>query len=70
MILYNYIRRRSNDDVAFIKFNHNFNFIFDNFNFIFDDILLDIVTCSRSHENYNSCRMYFVCDEIVNNLMK
>ena len=37
MTLYNYIRRKSRDDVAFIKFDHNLNFIPDN-------ILFDIVT--------------------------
>jgi hypothetical protein len=43
MTLYNYIRRRSHDDVTFAEFDRNPNFISD-------DILLDVVTRSRSHE--------------------
>jgi hypothetical protein len=43
MALYNYIRRRSHDDVIFAEFDRNPNFISD-------DILPDVVTRSRSHE--------------------
>jgi hypothetical protein len=43
------------DDVAFAKFDRNFNFIPD-------DILPDVVARSGSHENYISCRMDFVCN--------
>ena len=55
MALHNYIRRRSHDDVAFAKFDCNFNFIPD-------DILPDVVARSGSHKNYISCRMDFVCN--------
>jgi hypothetical protein len=63
MTLYNYIRRRSYDDVAFTKFDQNLKFIPD-------DILLNIVTCLGSHRNYSSCRMDFIHDGITNSLMK
>ena len=46
MALYNYIRKRSYDDVAFAEFNRSFNFVPN-------DILPDIVTCSKSHKNYS-----------------
>jgi len=39
MILHNYIRRRSHDDVAFAEFDRNPNFVPD-------DILLDVVARS------------------------
>jgi thymidylate synthase len=42
MTLYNYIRRRSQDDVAFVKFNRNPNFVPD-------DFLLNVVASSKSH---------------------
>ena len=63
MALHNYIRRISQDDVAFVEFDRNSNFIFD-------DILLDVVARSRSHENYSPCRMDFVRDEITDSLME
>ena len=63
MTLHNYIRRRSHNNVAFVEFDRNSNFIFD-------DILLDVVARSGSHENYSPCRMDFVRDEIVDSLME
>ena len=57
------IRRRSLDDVAFAEFNRNPNFISD-------DILPDVVARLRNQENYSSCRMDFIRDEIVDSLMK
>jgi len=42
MTLYNYIRRRSQDDVAFVKFDRNPNFVPD-------DFLLNVVARSKSH---------------------
>ena len=55
MSLYNYIRRRSYDNVAFIEFDHNSNFVPD-------DILLDVIVRSRNHENCSPCRIDFVRD--------
>jgi hypothetical protein len=63
MALHNYIKRRSHDDVAFVEFDRNPNFIPE-------DILLDIVARSGSHENYSYCRMDFLRDGIANNLME
>jgi hypothetical protein len=63
MTLHNYIRRRSIDDVAFVEFDRNPNFIPD-------DILPDIVARSRSHENCSPCQMDFVRDEIADSFMK
>jgi hypothetical protein len=58
MILHNYIRRRSYDDVIFAEFDLNFNFNPD-------DILPDVVACSESHENCSPCWMKFIYDEIT-----
>jgi len=63
MTLHNYIRRRSHDDVAFVEFDRNFNFVPD-------DILPDIIARSISHVNCSPCRMNFVRDGIANNLME
>jgi hypothetical protein len=63
MTLHNYIRRRSHDDVAFVKFNRNLNFVSD-------DILLDVVARSGSYGNCSSCQMDFVRDGITNSLME
>jgi hypothetical protein len=60
---YNYIRKRSHDDVAFAEFDRSPNFVPD-------DILPDVVSRLGSHENYNPCRMDFVRDEITNSLME
>ena len=51
------------DDVAFVKFNRNFNFVNN-------DILPDIVAYLENHENYNPYRMNFICNEIIDNLME
>jgi len=45
MTLHNYIRRRFHNDVTFVEFDRNPNFIPD-------DILHDIVVRSESHEKY------------------
>ena len=55
MTLYNYIRRRSYDDVTFTEFDRNSNFISD-------DVLPTIVACSRSHENCSFYLMNFIRD--------
>jgi hypothetical protein len=39
MALHNYIRKRSHDDVAFVKFNRNSNFVSN-------DILPDVIAYS------------------------
>jgi hypothetical protein len=62
MALYNYIRRRSHDDIIFVKFDRNPNFIPD-------DILPDVVARSGSHNNCSLYRMNFICDGITDNLM-
>jgi len=46
MTLRIFIRIRFHDDVAFVKFDRNPNFIFD-------DILPDIIACSGSHEKHS-----------------
>ena len=63
MAIYNYIRSRSHDDIKFVEFDCNPNFVPN-------DILLDVVARSRSHENCSPCRMYFICDGIADNLME
>ena len=61
--MFNYIGRRSHDDVAFIKFDCSPNFIPD-------DILPDVVAHSESHGNCSPCQMIFVRDRIADSLMK
>ena len=51
------------DDVAFIKFNHNFNFVSD-------DILPNFVAHSKNHENCSNYRMNFINNEIIHKLME
>jgi len=51
------------DDVAFVEFDRNSNFVPDY-------ILPDVVACLKNQENYSSCRMYFIRDEIVDGLME
>jgi hypothetical protein len=63
MTLHNYIRKKSHDNIAFVKFDYNSNFIPD-------DILPNIVACSGSHENCSFCQMDFIHDGIANSLMK
>jgi hypothetical protein len=63
MTLYNYIRRRSYDDVTFAEFDRNLNFVPD-------DILPDVVSRLESYENCIPCRMDFVCNWIANSLME
>ena len=63
MTLYNYIRRRLHNDIAFAEFDRSFNFVPD-------DILYDVVSCSGSHENRSPCRIDFVRDGIANRLIE
>jgi hypothetical protein len=63
MTLHNYIRRRSHDDVLFVEFDRNLNFIPS-------DILYDIVAYSGNHGNSSLCWMNIVRDRITNNLIK
>jgi hypothetical protein len=51
------------DDVVFIKFDHNFNFVPD-------DILPDFIARSKNHGNCSSYRMNFVRDGILDRLME
>jgi hypothetical protein len=63
MTLYNYIRRRSHNDITFVEFNRNPNFISNN-------ILHDVVARSRNHGNCNPYRMNFIHDRIADSLME
>jgi hypothetical protein len=51
------------DDVAFIEFDRNFNFIPDY-------ILPDVVAYLRNKKNCSPCSMYFLRDGIVNSLIE
>jgi len=60
--LHNYIRRRSQDDEVFFKYDRNPNFIPD-------DFLLGIVPHSNIRGSHRPSRMDFVRDGIANSLM-
>jgi hypothetical protein len=62
-VLFKKLRKRSVDDVAFIEFDRNFNFVPD-------DILPDVVARLRNQENCSPCRMDFLHNEIVDSLME
>ena len=51
------------DDVAFVEFDRNSNFVHD-------DILPDVVARLRNQGNCSPCRMNFVRDGIVDSLME
>jgi len=51
------------DDVTFAEFDCNPNFVPD-------DILRDVVAHSGNYGQYSPYRMDFVCDGIVNSLIK
>jgi len=51
------------DDLAFVEFDRNFNFVSD-------DILPDFVTRSKNHENYSTYRMNFIRNEIIDKLIE
>ena len=51
------------DDVTFVEFDRNSNFISD-------DILPDFVARLKNHENCSPYRMNFIRDEIVDKLME
>ena len=59
----NYIRRRSHDDVTFVEFNCNFNFIPSK-------ILPDVIAHSRSHGTSRPSCMDFILNEIINNIIE
>ena len=63
MALHNYIRRRLHDNVAFMEFSHNPNFVPN-------DILPDVVAHSGSQGNCSQGRMDFVRDRIADSLME
>jgi hypothetical protein len=63
MALHNYIRKRSHDDIAFVKFDRNSNFVSN-------DILPDVIAYSGSHGNCIPCQIDFVHDGIVDSLME
>ena len=50
--------RRSLDDVAFVEFDSDPNFILDY-------ILPDVVARLRNQENCSPCQMYFIRDGIL-----
>jgi hypothetical protein len=62
MTLYNYIRRRSQDDGVFSEYHRNFNFISD-------DFLSDIIPRLAIQESQWPLRIDFIRDEIANSLM-
>jgi hypothetical protein len=63
MTLHNYIRRKSQEDVAFTEYDRNPNFILD-------DILADVVPHSQNQGNQRPSRMNYVHDGITNSLMR
>jgi hypothetical protein len=72
MTLQNYIKRRSQNDVAFIEYDSNPNFVPKDFftNFVPNNFLLDVVARSDSKESQRPSHMDFICDEIANSLMR
>ena len=63
MTLHNSIRRRSLDDVVFVEFDRNPNFISDN-------ILPDVIARLRNQKNCSSCQIDFVRDGIIDSLIE
>jgi len=57
------LHKLDRDDVAFIEFDRNFNFIPYY-------ILPDVVAYLRNKKNCSPCRMYFLRDGIVNSLIE
>ncbi|KAG5223875.1 protein ALP [Salix suchowensis] len=62
MALHNYIRRRSQDDVVFVEYDRNPDYIPD-------DFLPDIIACENSQSLRMHSRMDIVRDGIANSLM-
>jgi hypothetical protein len=60
--LYNYIRRKSYEDIAFREFDHHPDFVPE-------DFLINVFPWSQTHENHRPSCMDFVRDEIVASLM-
>ena len=63
MTLHNYIRRRSHDELAFVEFNRNSNFVSN-------DILLDVFARSGNYGNCSPYQVDFIPDRIANSLME
>jgi hypothetical protein len=62
MALHNYIRRKSQEDVAFTEYDRNPHFIPD-------DFLADVVSRSQSQGNHRPSQMNYVRDGIADSLM-
>jgi len=62
MTLHNYIRRKSQEDIAFRKFDRHPDFIPD-------DFLTDVFPWSQTHGNQGRSRMDFVQDVIIASLI-
>ena len=62
MTLHNYIRRKSQDDVVFVEYDRNPDYIPD-------DFLPNIVACENSLSLQTSSCMDIVRDDIANSLM-
>ena len=62
MTLHNYIRRKSQEDVAFTEYDRNPHFIPD-------DFLADVVSRSQSQGNHRPSQMNYVRDGIADSLM-
>jgi len=62
MTLNNYIRRKSQEDIAFRKFDRHPDFIPD-------DFLTDVFPWSQTHGNQGRSRMDFVQDVIIASLI-
>ena len=62
LTLHNYIRRKSQEDVAFTEYDRNPHFIPD-------DFLADVVSRSQSQGNHRPSQMNYVRDGIADSLM-
>ena len=62
MTLHNYIRRRSQDDVVFVEYDSNPDYIPD-------ELLPDVVACETSQSSRRNSRMDIVREGIANSLM-
>jgi len=60
--LHNYIRRKSQEDIAFREFDRHPDFVLD-------DFLTGVFPRSQTHGNHGPSRMDFVWDEIAISLM-
>ena len=62
MTLYNYIRRKSEQDEVFTEFDHHSNFVSR-------DIFNDVVPHLQIYRGNKPSRMNYICDEITSNLI-